>query len=110
MIRAVYDTNILVSGLLWGGKPAQLIDYLWDERVRLLCLDTLFDEVSRVIKRDKFTARFQAIGTTPDAFLENLRRSVEFVTPAEIQPIISEPKDNMVLACALGGRADVLIS
>ncbi|MEP7292393.1 MAG: PIN domain-containing protein, partial [Chloroflexota bacterium] len=44
-------------------------------------------------------------------FLANYRALVELVDPAAIQPvIIADPTDDAILACAVSGKADYIVS
>jgi predicted nucleic acid-binding protein len=36
-VRLVLDTNTALSGLLWNGTPARLIDAAQDRRIELAC-------------------------------------------------------------------------
>jgi uncharacterized protein len=51
--RAVLDTNILVSGLGWGGHPAAILDAVSDGRVVLITSAPLLDELRRVLAYPK---------------------------------------------------------
>ena len=49
MIRAVLDTNIIVSGLGWGGTPAAVLDAIVNGQVDLVTSPALLDELRRVL-------------------------------------------------------------
>ena len=54
MKRIVVDTNVLVSGLLFDGKPGELIK-LWKEgRIVPLCSKEIVREYLRVLAYPKF--------------------------------------------------------
>ena len=55
-MRLVLDTNIVVSGLIWGGVPRQLLDMARDKHVTLLTNSALLDELADVFGRGKFAA------------------------------------------------------
>jgi putative PIN family toxin of toxin-antitoxin system len=55
MIKAVLDTNVLVSGLLsYYGIPAQVINHLRAGRFQLFYDDEILAEYFEVLTRDKF--------------------------------------------------------
>lgn len=55
MIRAVFDTNILVSGLIYpAGKPRKLIGYVLSRRIELISSKSIIDEFQHVIAREEF--------------------------------------------------------
>lgn len=110
-MRIVVDTNILVSGFLWGGVPLRVLELARSKSISIISSEPLIAEFTLVIFRDKFTERFQQIGRTPDEFLADYRNLVEIVQPAEIEPVVlNDPPDDAVLACALGGNAEYIIS
>ncbi len=53
-VRVVLDTNIVISGLLWGGTPRQLLELGRDGKVMLFSSRELLKELSDVLERDKF--------------------------------------------------------
>lgn len=53
MIKAVYDTNILISGLLWRGLPYKCFLLAKAEVVELFLCDEIIFELSSKLK-DKF--------------------------------------------------------
>lgn len=44
----VLDTNIMISGYLWKGKPRQVIQLVKSGKFRLLSCDESIDELMRV--------------------------------------------------------------
>jgi putative PIN family toxin of toxin-antitoxin system len=111
MIRVVFDTNTVVSGFLWSGAPAQAIFAAIEGKFQLLATEILLSELERVLSRKKFASRFAALGKTPQSFLANYRALAEIVQPAEIASIVvDDPTDNAIIACAIGGKAEYIIS
>jgi predicted nucleic acid-binding protein len=47
--RVVNDTNVLVSGLLFGGVPEKLVGLFKDRRVRPVMSREMVDELLRVL-------------------------------------------------------------
>ena len=76
----------------------------------LLRSDAIYEEYARVLPRPKF-ARY---GLTPEliaGFLTSLRTRSRRVIPRRRLPVaVRDPKDAMILAAALGGRADYLVT
>ena len=67
-MRLVLDTNIVVSGLIWGGVPRRLLDLGRDGQVTLFTSSVLLEELADVLARDKFASLLASQGITP-AFL-----------------------------------------
>ncbi|MCC6804216.1 MAG: putative toxin-antitoxin system toxin component, PIN family [Anaerolineae bacterium] len=111
MIRAVFDTNVVVSGFLWSGAPSRAMDAAIDGRFTLLATEALLTELTTVLSRSKFQRRFDQLGKSVDDFIANYRALVDLVEPAVIQPtILADPTDDAVLACAGAGKADYIVS
>lgn len=111
MYRVVLDTNIIVSGLLWGGLPGRIFLAAEQGSYTTLLTDKLLAETMTVLSREKFTSIVQARGIVLTRFSQAYTAASEMVEPAEIPPgIVRDPKDAMVLACAIGGQADFIVS
>jgi putative PIN family toxin of toxin-antitoxin system len=111
MVRAVLDTNIIVSGLLWGGPPGQVFEAARDERFIAVLTEALFSETRLVLSRDKFAERLTARGIQLVDVLTRYHAAAEIVEEAPIPSgIVRDPKDIAVLACAVGGKVDYIVS
>ncbi len=111
MIRAVFDTNILVSYLLTHRPPiATLIDhYLAGGYVVSVTASALLEELDRVLQyprlqryyaeeeRRRFVALWMALSDVMEL-------------PEAIPQICRHPDDDRVIACAVVGGADVIVS
>ena len=111
MIRAVVDTNLLVSYLLTHRPPiATLIDHhLAQDHFVLVTAPELLAELDRVLEfprlrrhitqdeRSRFVALLLALSEVMDL-------------PAIIPRICRDPDDDRVIACAVVGQADLIIS
>lgn len=110
-MRVVADTNTIVSGFLWKGSPARLIDTAIAGRLHLLASVELMDELIEVLSRSKFDKNFADAGLNAEIILARYRLLVEMVQPTEIgETPLKDTDDNIVLACAVGGKADYIVS
>ncbi len=111
-MRAVVDTNLFVSGLLWGRNPGQLMAAAEAGTLRLCTSEYLLAELGGVLARAKFVARLTACGVTADAVVTSVRSICEvFDPPAMPMPSdLRDPKDLAVLACAVSAEVDVIIT
>jgi uncharacterized protein len=66
-VRVVLDTNVIVSGLIWGRPPRHLLDLARQNTITLYTSAVLLDELAGVLSREKFAARLVARGLTPKA-------------------------------------------
>jgi len=71
----------------------------------------MLDELRDVLSRPKFVQRLAAIGKTAEQVIAEYLQLTQIVEAATIPPtVIDDPDDDVVLACALGGRADYIVT
>jgi putative PIN family toxin of toxin-antitoxin system len=109
-VRAVADTNTVVSALLWGGAPAEILIAARQRRLALFTSAVLIAELEEVLVRDKFAERISRIGMTVPDLLAGYRALAQFVRPTAIAPISRDPDDDHVLACAFAGDAKLIVT
>ena len=111
-MRVVLDTNTLVSGVISaGGPPRRLVDAGRAQAFELCSSATLLAELLDVLSRGKFMARLAQAGLTPQGIVADLRRLAHMAAPQDVPRVIaSDPDDDHVLACAVAGRADLIVS
>lgn len=106
--RVVIDTNVLVSGLLFGGIPEKLVGLLKAGRVRPIMSREMVDEFIRVIAYPKFKLS--------EADIEYLLyvQVLPYVEMISVLPgpvvIREDPADDMFLRCAVAGHAQYILS
>jgi uncharacterized protein len=109
--RLVLDTNVVVSALLWEGKPGQLLARAESGEVRLYTSRTLLDELRDTLERPKLAKRVGLTGLGIADMVAGYRRVATVRRPAPLDRTFSrDPDDDHVIACALAARADFLIS
>lgn len=110
--RVVVDLNLFVSGLISKlGQPRRLIDHLRRGSFQLLISRQLREELAEVLQREKFVVRFGITGDERAAFLYVIDTLAVTVEPQSRLPVeVRDVKDEIVLATALGGGADYLVT
>ena len=110
-MRLVLDTNTVVSGLIWGRMPGRLIDAAAAGKVQIISSLPLLDELHGVLVRKKFAAQLAEQAVDAADLFEGYAALVQFVVPAVIGPVLlADPDDDIVLATAVAGNADVIVS
>lgn len=109
---AVLDTDLIVSAFRSRrGAPHALLRALYEGAFRLILSDALRQEYADVLARPGLKRRYVVPAANVAAFFRFLDREAQRVTPAPTLPIaIRDPRDAHVLAAALGGGADYLVS
>jgi hypothetical protein len=113
MLRAVIDTNVIVSGVLSKkGAPARLLDAWSERRFNLVISEAILAEVQRVLSEP----RLKQVFCIPDGriarLVETLREDGTLVpgSAAVHGAVLADPSDEKFLAAALDGGADMLVS
>ena len=110
-LRAVADTNTVVSGLLRRGAPRALFDAARAGQISLYTSAVLLAELAEVLPRAKFTKRVAAAQMSVERLVRRYARLARSIAPAEMNPTVAgDPDDDQVLACALAARADLIVS
>lgn len=111
MLRVVYDTNTILSGLFWTGAPTRALNAAVEKQVLLLTTEVLLDELADVLSRPKFAQRLETIGKSVEQLMAEHRAITELVIPTDLLTQISaDPDDDAVIACAVGGEANYMVS
>jgi uncharacterized protein len=115
MIRAVLDTNFLVSALLNPQRPpARVLELALLGKIRLIISPQLIKEIERVLTYPKVKKLFKKRKTSPGEVEEAITKvlKVAVLTPGglTVAAVPDDPADDMVLACAMEGNADFIIS
>ena len=110
--RAVLDTNVLVSGLIGiQGPPRQILDAWLDGRFTLITSLHQVAESDHVLSYPRIAVRL----SLKDAELELILAAL--LAEAELNPgrlrlpgVTRDAKDDPLVACAVEGRADCVVS
>ena len=106
MVRAVIDTNVLVSALIHDGKPRKLILELLNRHTVILSRQMLA-ELADVAGRDKF----HVTGSQVERFLSIMVKMAKIVSDnALFKEVASDPDDDVVLNAAYTGKADYIVT
>ena len=104
----VFDTNVIVSSLLFeNSKPAQAFNYALNHGEVLLSSE-LLEELSDVLGRKKFD-RFLT-SEERDEFLETFVDRAILIDVIEKVQECRDPKDDKILELALNGQAQYIVS
>jgi putative PIN family toxin of toxin-antitoxin system len=106
--RVVFDTNVVVSGLLFdNSSPAQAL-VVPKSRFTFLASNITLAELRNVLLRPKFDKYLtEALRVE---FLTRYELDVERVIIQSVYNICRDPKDNKFLELAIDGKADVIVT
>ncbi len=106
-MRIVCDTNVLISGFLFGGNPREVLQLCSSGKVINYISPEIIQEVEEVLHRPKFGLLpeqvYRIIGLFRDTFT--------FVIPQNSIDIITlDPDDNRMLEAADAAEAKAIVS
>jgi uncharacterized protein len=107
VIRAVIDTNVLVSGLLSPAGNEALILLAIDRGLLRPCVSAkMMEEYAEVLARPKFAFPADEIAAVTAMF----RDKGEFVAPQGPAPVLPDSDDTRFLHCAEAAQAEYLVT
>ena len=112
MIRAVIDTNILVSGSIKrGSPPARILQTGRKGKFILVTSKSILNEVSRVFNYRKIKAKYHLKKKDIEELLFALYLGSD-LTPdrLKVKVITQDPEDNKFISCTLEGHADYIVT
>jgi putative PIN family toxin of toxin-antitoxin system len=111
-LKIVIDTNVVMSGLLWGGPPNQLLKWARDGVLEAIGCEEIIEEIRRVLKYKKFVKRISNLNTSPGEVVAYFMNLVRFVPSPDSVPnaIPEDPFDNIFLALAFDNDAVLVVS
>ncbi len=107
MVKVVLDSNIYISGIIFGGNPRKIIDLIIEGKIRLCISSDILIEIKEVLERDKFG--FSSDITQQIIFeIESLS---ECLTPRKKHSVVKkDADDNIIIDCAIEANADYIIT
>ena len=107
-MRAVIDTNVLISAIFWTGSPKRLLNRVRRGEVTLVTSRVLLDELKEILVRpDK---PFKLTEEEADRVVKAMQNVAEVVETQSQVRVCRDEKDNKVLECAVDGRAEWIIT
>jgi putative PIN family toxin of toxin-antitoxin system len=111
MRKIVLDTNVLVSGLIASGYSASILDAIRQEEFQLITSAHMLAEFSEVISRRHIARKYPLAAEKAETLLDFIRAFAIIVPGApEDTQVSADRDDDYVLACAVEGQAEYIIS
>jgi len=106
-VKVVLDTNVLISGIYFGGILGKILEDWGARRFQLLVSTEILQEYLNVAERlaDRYT------GVGYESILGLIIQNAELVQPSDLpEPVSTDPDDAKFLACALAGDSTTIVS
>ena len=108
-MRIVPDSNVLVSAFFFKGTPYRFLDKAILDEHDLITSNAIIAELRSTMQKPYFQKRI-ANQDVAQKIIDDYRRAATIVNPVSIPSVCRDPKDNMVLACAVEAKADWLVT
>jgi putative PIN family toxin of toxin-antitoxin system len=106
VITAVFDTNILFSATAWRGNPFQCVERARAGEIQAVTCPELMEELAGKLELK--------LGFSPEQSFETLADYLGFLRMVSIPKVLNavprDPDDNMVLECAIEGKAQYVVT
>ena len=108
-MRAVLDTNILISAVIRRSSiPGRILDLWRTDQFELVTSSGQVGELTTVVLRPKFRRFFSDRAAA--TLLDEVLSLATFVYQLPMVDLSPDPDDNRILAIAIAGEADYLVS
>ena len=104
-MNATLDTNVLMSGIFFGGVPGRVLEAWRDARFKWFVTDEIIGEYREVSER--LHRKIPRID--PREWIALIEDEAASVTPKNLaKPVCEDPDDDKFVACALASDATIV--
>ena len=110
-LRVVLDTNVIVSALLWQGRPGELLALAGEGEIILYASAQIMAELKATLAKPKLAPAITATGNTAKGLIASYRHLVRNTQAKAISGQVSrDSDDDAILACAIAAKAQYLVT
>ncbi|MEQ8169329.1 MAG: putative toxin-antitoxin system toxin component, PIN family [Candidatus Eremiobacterota bacterium] len=105
MIKVVFDTNIFISGIFFGGKSREGLELPRTGKFKLFSSKEIINELKDVLSK-----RFDISDHDIDKIIKNIKKYTVLIDSPSKVDIVRDPKDNKILDCAIASMSRYLVT
>ena len=105
-MRIVIDTNVLISGVFFGGFPREILRAVVCQKITACATTEIINEYEEIVQ--EMIGRKQ--GHINRTILSPLIKTMEIIEPVTHVEICRDPDDNKFLECAKDSHALYIVS
>ncbi len=106
MMKACIDTNVWISGILFSGKPAEVVTAAFNRKFQVVLSQVILDELERNLEK-----KFKFSQKNTKKLINRILQIADLYEPSgTVRVIPNFHSDNLVLETALLGRAKYLVT
>jgi putative PIN family toxin of toxin-antitoxin system len=104
-IKIVLDTNVIISPIIFGGKPRQILKLVQENRITAIITPVLVAELLEILVK-----KFQFASSKIELVQELIKENFSIVYPAEVIHAVRDEDDNRVLEAAVKGSCECIVT
>ncbi len=105
-MRIVIDTNVLISGVFFGGFPRKILSAVVGQKITACATAEIISEYEEIVQE----MIDEKQGHINKAILGPLIKAMEIIEPTTLVEICRDPDDNKFLECARDSHALYIVS
>ena len=106
-VKAILDTNVLISGIFWKGSPFEILKAWQKHRFRLVMTLPILYEYHRVLNEMSKKHPIPVLSS----ILELIELQSEMVEPVSfVKTVCDDPDDDKFLEAAIAANANYIVS
>lgn len=106
MLKACIDSNIWISGIIFSGKPAEVVTAAFNRKFEVILSKQIIHEVETNLRK-----KFHFSSGNTKRFINRILQIADLYEPmGTIKIIPNHHADNLILETALLGRAKYLVT
>lgn len=104
-IKVVLDTNIIISGIIFSGKPRQIIQLVQENKITAITTPILIAELLDILVK-----KFQFVLPKINLVQELIKENFTIVYPTETIHTVRDEDDNRVIEAAVKGSCSFIVT
>ena len=106
MIRACIDTNVWISGILYSGPPADIIELAFKKKFQLVLSNFILEELQRNLIK-----KFEVAPSSAKKLIFRIAQIADVYEPSGNVKIVPDMhSDNLILETAMLGKSKYLVT
>ena len=111
-MKLLLDTNIWISGLLWGGVPREIISLTENNLASIYISNSLLQELEDTLIKSKLQTRLKQLNYSDQDLINSVKSITTLCQPLSIFDVetLRDLKDKIVLEAGLSIPVDFIIT
>lgn len=105
VVRIVLDTNVLISGIVFGGKPGEVLEMIRSKELLGITSPVLLAELGDILSKKIMYPKSRVLQME-----KKMRRTLQVVQPVKSINVVRDDDDNRVLEAAIEGKCEYVVT